>query len=99
MSALCEAVGADAHAVSKGMGLDGQVLQILAPWSRVRWLVFPQSDTLALVGIAQENDASCRIVEAVVEVDAAQRARMVKKIRTALQQRSGQKARRVGTDV
>ncbi|MBT6278062.1 MAG: UDP-glucose/GDP-mannose dehydrogenase family protein, partial [Chromatiales bacterium] len=37
-----------------------------------------------LVRIAQENDSSCRIVEAVVEVNAAQRARMVRKIRQAL---------------
>jgi len=37
-----------------------------------------------LIRIAQENGASCRIVEAAVEVNAAQKARMVKKIREAL---------------
>jgi len=44
---------------------------------------FPK-DTLALVRIAQEAGAPCRIVEAVVEVNAAQRQRMVRKIRAAL---------------
>jgi UDPglucose 6-dehydrogenase len=44
---------------------------------------FPK-DTTALIRIAQEHGASCRIVEAAVEVNAAQKARMVKKIREAL---------------
>ncbi len=84
MSALCEAVGADVHAVSKGMGLDGRIgRKFLHPGPGYGGSCFPK-DTLALVRIAQENDSSCRIVEAVVEVNAAQRARMVKKIRTAL---------------
>jgi UDPglucose 6-dehydrogenase len=44
---------------------------------------FPK-DTLALIRIAQEHGTSSRIVEAVVEVNAAQKARMVNKIRKAL---------------
>jgi UDPglucose 6-dehydrogenase len=44
---------------------------------------FPK-DTQALVRIAQEHGVSSRIVEAVIEVNAAQKARMVKKIRAAL---------------
>jgi UDPglucose 6-dehydrogenase len=44
---------------------------------------FPK-DTQALVRIAQENEVSCRIVESVIEVIAAQKARMIKKIRDAL---------------
>jgi UDPglucose 6-dehydrogenase len=84
MSSLCEAVGADVHAVSKGMGLDGRIgRKFLHPGPGYGGSCFPK-DTLALVRIAQENDSSCRIVEAVVEVNAAQRARMVRKIRTAL---------------
>ncbi len=37
-----------------------------------------------MVRTGQEHGTPCRIVESVVEVNAAQRARMVKKIRTAL---------------
>ena len=44
---------------------------------------FPK-DTQALVRIAQEHDTSSRIVESVIEVNAAQKARMIKKIREAL---------------
>jgi UDPglucose 6-dehydrogenase len=44
---------------------------------------FPK-DTTALIRIAQEHGVTCRIVEATVEVNAAQKARMVKKIREAL---------------
>ncbi len=44
---------------------------------------FPK-DTTALIRIAQENDISLRIVEAVVDVNDAQKARMVNKVKTAL---------------
>ena len=84
MSALCEAVGADVHAVAKGMGLDGRIgRKFLHPGPGYGGSCFPK-DTLALTRIAQEYDAPCRIVESVIEVNAAQKARMVKKIRNAL---------------
>jgi UDPglucose 6-dehydrogenase len=81
---LCEAVGADVHAVSKGMGLDGRIgRKFLHPGPGFGGSCFPK-DTKALVRIAQENDVSCRIVETVVEVNEAQKARMIGKIRDAL---------------
>lgn len=84
MSALCEAVGADVHSVAKGMGLDGRIgKKFLHAGPGYGGSCFPK-DTQALVRIAQENDVSCRIVESVIEVNAAQKARMIKKIRTAL---------------
>jgi UDPglucose 6-dehydrogenase len=84
MSALCEAVGADVHAVAKGMGLDGRIgRKFLHPGPGYGGSCFPK-DTLALVRTAQEHGAPTRIVESVVEVNAAQRARMVQKIRRAL---------------
>ena len=88
---LCEAVGADVHAVAKGMGLDGRIgKKFLHPGPGYGGSCFPK-DTLALIRIAQENDVPSRIVESVVEVNAAQKARMVKKIRTALGDVSGKK--------
>ncbi len=84
ISALCEAVGADVHAVAKGMGLDGRIgRKFLHPGPGYGGSCFPK-DTLALVRTAQEHSVPCRIVESVVEVNAAQRARMVRKVRDAL---------------
>ena len=81
---MCESVGADVHAVAKGMGLDGRIgRKFLHPGPGYGGSCFPK-DTLALIRIAQEHGASCRIVEAAVEVNAAVKARMVKKIRDAL---------------
>ena len=84
MSTLCEAVNADVHDVAKGMGLDGRInRKFLHPGPGFGGSCFPK-DAQALVRMAQEHEVSCRIVEAVIEVNAAQRARMIKKIRDAL---------------
>jgi UDPglucose 6-dehydrogenase len=84
ISVLCEKLGADVHAVARGMGLDGRIgKKFLHAGPGYGGSCFPK-DTVALIRIAQENDASMRIVESVVEVNAAQKARMVKKIREAL---------------
>ena len=84
MSVLCEAVGADVHSVAKGMGLDRRIgRKFLHPGPGYGGSCFPK-DTQALVRIAKEHGASSRIVEAVIEVNEAQKARMIKKIRSAL---------------
>ncbi len=84
MSQLCEKVGADVHSIAKGMGLDGRIgKKFLHAGPGYGGSCFPK-DTLALIRIAQEHGSSCRIVESVVEVNAAQKARMVSKIRSAL---------------
>ncbi|MGE0383656.1 MAG: UDP-glucose/GDP-mannose dehydrogenase family protein [Gammaproteobacteria bacterium] len=84
MSMLCEAVGADVHAVARGMGLDGRIgRKFLHPGPGFGGSCFPK-DTQALVRIAQENGVTSRIVESVIEVNAAQKARMILKIRAAL---------------
>ena len=83
ISILCEAVGADVHAVSKGMGLDGRIgKKFLHPGPGYGGSCFPK-DTQALVRTAQEHGVSSRIVESVIEVNAAQKARMIKKITSA----------------
>ncbi len=84
MSALCEKVGADIHAVAKGMGLDGRIgRKFLHPGPGYGGSCFPK-DTQALVQIAGEHDVSSHIVEAVIKVNEEQKAWMVKKIRHAL---------------
>ena len=81
---LCEKVGADVHAVAKGMGMDKRIGgKFLHAGPGYGGSCFPK-DTTALIRIAQEHGAPCRIVEATVEVNAAQKALMVNKIRQAL---------------
>ena len=84
MATICEMVGADAKDLSKGMGLDGRIgQQFLHPGPGYGGSCFPK-DILALLRVAQEHGVAARIVEAGVEVNAAQKARMVKKIRDAI---------------
>ena len=84
MAALCEAVGADVHAVARGVGLDGRIgRKFLHPGPGFGGSCFPK-DTLALVRIAQEHGTPSRIVESVIEVNANQGRRMIAKIRSAL---------------
>lgn len=81
---LCEEIGADVQDVAKGIGLDGRIgRKFLHAGPGYGGSCFPK-DTHALLRIAQENGVACRVVEAVVEVNAAQKARMVRKIRHAL---------------
>jgi len=84
MSMLCENVGADIHAVAKGMGLDGRIgRKFLHPGPGYGGSCFPK-DTQALVRIAKEAGSSVKIIESVIEVNEAQKLRMVKKISHAL---------------
>lgn len=84
MSQLCERTGADVNAVAKGMGMDKRIgNKFLHAGPGYGGSCFPK-DTLALNRMAQEHGVSSRIVEAVVEVNASQKARMVSKIREAL---------------
>jgi UDPglucose 6-dehydrogenase len=84
MANICETVGADATVLAKAIGLDKRIgSKFLHPGPGYGGSCFPK-DTLALLRIVQEHGATARIVEAAVEVNAAQKARMVKKIRDAL---------------
>ncbi len=84
MSGLCEKVGADVHAVAKGMGMDGRIgSKFLHAGPGYGGSCFPK-DTLALTRIAQEHGVSVRVVEAAVEANGAQKARMVRKIVDAM---------------
>lgn len=84
ISQLCEKTGADVHAVARGMGLDGRIgKKFLHAGPGYGGSCFPK-DTTAMVRMAQEFGTSSRIVEAVVEVNSSQKARMVSKIKEAL---------------
>jgi UDPglucose 6-dehydrogenase len=84
MANICENLGADVIKLAKAIGLDGRIgAKFLHPGPGYGGSCFPK-DTLALVRMAQEHGAAARIVEAAVEVNAAQKARMIKKIRDCL---------------
>jgi UDPglucose 6-dehydrogenase len=84
MATICEAVDADVVDLAKAIGLDGRIgSKFLHPGPGYGGSCFPK-DTLALLRVAQEHGVAARLVEAGVEVNAAQKARMVKKIRDAL---------------
>lgn len=81
---VCESVDADISALAKAIGMDGRIGgKFLHPGPGYGGSCFPK-DTLALMRIVQEYGENLRIVEAAVEVNAAQKARMVKKIRDML---------------
>jgi UDPglucose 6-dehydrogenase len=84
MANLCESVDANVVDLARGMGLDGRIGgKFLHPGPGYGGSCFPK-DTLALLRIAQENGVAARLVEAGVEANNSQKARMVKKIRDAL---------------
>ncbi|HET9888684.1 MAG TPA: nucleotide sugar dehydrogenase, partial [bacterium] len=81
---LAEKLGADVTEIAKGMGLDSRIgSSFLQPGPGYGGSCFPK-DTVALLRAAQEHSASMRILETVVEVNHAQKARMVRKIIDAL---------------
>ncbi len=77
---LCEEVGADVHMVAKAMGLDKRIgPKFLHPGPGFGGSCFPK-DTEAFVRLGREYSSPLRIVEAVMEVNESQKARMVGKI-------------------
>lgn len=84
ISLLCDEIGADVVDLARGIGMDGRIgSKFLHPGPGYGGSCFPK-DTLALMRIAQEHGQSLRLVEAAVEVNSAQKAKMVKKIRDIL---------------
>lgn len=77
---LCEQVGADVQAVSKGIGLDGRIgKKFLHAGPGYGGSCFPK-DTLALVRTAQQYDSPLKIIETVVDVNAARKKKMADKV-------------------
>ena len=84
MATLCENIGADVIKLAKAIGLDNRIgSKFLHPGPGYGGSCFPK-DTLALIRMAQEHGTGVRIVEAATEVNSAQKARMIKKIRDSL---------------
>lgn len=77
---LCEQVGAEVQDVARGIGLDNRIgTKFLHAGPGYGGSCFPK-DTLALVRTAQEANAPIRLIETVVAVNDARKARMADKI-------------------
>jgi UDPglucose 6-dehydrogenase len=80
IAALCERVGADVKAVSKGMGLDGRIgNKFLHAGPGYGGSCFPK-DTRALARIGQDHAMPQQIVEAVIAVNEEMKRRMIDRI-------------------
>jgi UDPglucose 6-dehydrogenase len=80
---LCELMGADVHAVSRGMGLDRRIgSQFLHPGPGFGGSCFPK-DTAAAADLARQQGYTFRIIEATIRVNAETKARMIEKITAA----------------
>ncbi len=83
MADLCEHSGADIQDLARGMGLDGRIgSKFLNVGPGYGGSCFPK-DTVALVRQAAEANAPTRVIEAVVDVNAARKKRMAVKIADA----------------
>jgi len=81
---LCEKVGANVHVVAKAMGLDKRIgPKFLHPGPGFGGSCFPK-DTKALIQIGEKHGCEMKIVKSVVEVNSAQREKMIDKIDHAL---------------
>ena len=84
MADLCEAVGADVQQVSRGIGLDNRIgKKFLHAGPGYGGSCFPK-DTLALVRTAQLAGAPTRLVETTVEVNAARKKGLARRVGAAL---------------
>lgn len=83
MAVLCEASGADIHAVATGIGLDKRISDgFLRPGPGYGGSCLPK-DIEALLKMAQSQGVSSRIVESVIESNVAQKARAIDKVEAA----------------
>jgi UDPglucose 6-dehydrogenase len=86
---LCDRVGCDVHDVAKAIGMDNRIgRKFLHPGPGFGGSCFPK-DTRALVQIARDFETDSLIVDAVVEVNARQRRRMVEKLEDLLPEMEG----------
>ena len=80
---LCEKLDADVEVVARGMGLDSRIgPKFLHPGPGFGGSCFPK-DSSAIVQIARDQGLPFQIMEAVLAVNAATKARMVDKIEDA----------------
>jgi UDPglucose 6-dehydrogenase len=89
MANLCDAVGADVHAVAKGMGLDKRIgPKFLHPGPGYGGSCFPK-DTRALAALGRRAGAPQHLTEAAIAANERQRELTIEKIERALGKTAG----------
>ena len=89
MADLCESVGADVHAIAKGMGLDNRIgRKFLHPGPGYGGSCFPK-DTRAILETARENGQELRVISAAVAVNDRRPGQMIEKIRGGIGELKG----------
>jgi UDPglucose 6-dehydrogenase len=84
MADLCEKVGANVQEVSRGIGLDGRIgAKFLNAGPGYGGSCFPK-DTLALTKTANDYGSPVRIIDTVIEVNAARKKAMADKVIAAM---------------
>ena len=95
MADLCEKVGADVQAVSRGIGMDDRIgPKFLQAGPGYGGSCFPK-DTLALLKTAEDYESPTRIVEAVVKTNDMRKRMMGRKIVDALGGRESARGKKV----
>jgi len=80
IAGLCELLGADVHAVARGMGLDKRIgSKFLHPGPGFGGSCFPK-DTQAVADLARKYGARFEIIEAAITANEKTKARMIEKI-------------------
>lgn len=93
---LCELVGADVHAVARGMGLDKRIgPKFLHPGPGFGGSCFPK-DTHAVADIAKKYGYTFEIIEAAIHVNEKTKARMIEKIEEVASPLAGKTAGLLG---
>ena len=83
IASLCELVGADVHAVARGMGLDKRIgPKFLHPGPGFGGSCFPK-DTQAVADLARRLGTRFEIIEAAIDANERTKARMIEKIEAA----------------
>jgi UDPglucose 6-dehydrogenase len=93
---MCELMGADVHAVARGMGLDKRIGgKFLHPGPGYGGSCFPK-DTAAAADLARQAGYTFEIIEATIRANEKTKRRMVEKIRQATGSLSGKTAAVLG---
>src|SRR5450432_476325 len=91
VSSICESVGADVQQVRQGMGSDSRIgPRFLNPGIGYGGSCFPK-DIMAFRSVARECGYDFRLLEEVMRINEEQRARFIRKVRSALWTLRGKK--------
>ena len=94
---ICEAVGADIKEVCEGIGTDSRIgRRFLNPGIGYGGSCFPK-DLKAFSSVARETGYEFRMLQEVMNINAEQRARFLRKVRSALWTLKGKTSRRAWT--